>query len=198
MPFGFRDSGPPGVCCEDQFAGPGTCWCLAPVMLKNRRHAFLNGRALRLRPDHRRFQDFLSPLLATVLRLGIGGLFVYAGFIKLLDPRAFARSLAQFDLLPDPLLSLVAMGLPLLELLAGLGLLLAVRGSLSVILGLLGLFILVLGYAILLDLDIDCGCFTVADLKARTSVTHAFWRDLVLMAATLLLYSRRPAGRPKK
>ncbi len=167
-------------------------------MLKNLGDGVPDRSAAPLRADRGLFRNFLPSRLHYGLRLGIGGLFVYAGFIKLLDPRAFARSLAQFDLLPDPLLPLVAVGLPVLELLAGLGLVCAVRGSLTVILGLLGLFVLVLGYAVLMDLDIDCGCFTVDDLKARTSVTHAFWRDLVLVALTLLLYSRRPAGKLEK
>jgi uncharacterized membrane protein YphA (DoxX/SURF4 family) len=167
-------------------------------MLKNRRNGVLDGRVPPLRSDRRLFRDILYPLLHHGLRVGIAGLFVYAGFIKLLDPKAFAHSLAQFDLLPDPLLPLVAVGLPALELLAGLGLVFAVRGSLTVILALLGLFVAVLGYAVLLDLDIDCGCFTVDDLKSRAGVRYAFWRDLVLMAATLFLYSRRPAGKPKK
>ena len=56
------------------------------------------------------------------LRLTLAGVFIYAGFIKLLDPRAFAHAIAQYDLVPEALLPLVAIGLPALELLAGLGL----------------------------------------------------------------------------
>jgi hypothetical protein len=126
-----------------------------------------------------------------LLRLVLGGLFVYAGFIKLLDPRAFAHSIAQFDLLPDPVLPLMAVGLPALELLAGAGLILEVRGSLGVITTLLGLFLLALSYAVLLDLDIDCGCFTVDELNSRTGVKQALIRDLFLAAAIGFLFWRR-------
>jgi uncharacterized membrane protein YphA (DoxX/SURF4 family) len=126
-----------------------------------------------------------------LLRIGLGCLFVYAGFTKLLDPKAFAHSIAQFDLLPEMVLPLVAVGLPALEVLAGVGLIFEVRGSLSAISGLLTVFLLVLGYAVWLDLDIDCGCFTVAELSAKTGVKQAFFRDLALAALMVFLFWRR-------
>jgi uncharacterized membrane protein YphA (DoxX/SURF4 family) len=133
----------------------------------------------------------LRSLAYQLVRVVLGGVFVYAGVIKLMDPRGFARAIAQFGLLPEPLLPLVAVGLPALELLAGAGLVFEVRGSLSAIAALLGVFLLVLGYAILNDLDVDCGCFTVDELNARTSVKYAFLRDLIMVAAVLFLWRRR-------
>jgi hypothetical protein len=126
-----------------------------------------------------------------LLRLGLGGLFVYAGFIKLMDPKAFAHSLAQFDLLPEPLLPLVAVGLPGIEVLAGGGLIFEVRGSLGAVLVLLGVFLLALGYAVLMEMDLDCGCFTVAELTAQTDVKQAFFRDVGLVAVAAFLFWRR-------
>jgi uncharacterized membrane protein YphA (DoxX/SURF4 family) len=137
-----------------------------------------------------------------LLRLGLGGLFVYAGVIKLLDPRAFARAMAQFDLAPEPLLPLLAVGLPLLEVLAGAGLILEIRGSLATIAGLLGMFLLALGYAVWMEMDIDCGCFTAAELAAQSSVRQALVRDLVMAGTVVFLFWRRQTGagpaRPKK
>jgi hypothetical protein len=129
-----------------------------------------------------------------LLRLGLGCLFVYAGFIKLLDPKAFAHALAQFDLVPDPVLPLLALGLPALEILAGAGLIFEVRGSLGVITGLLGLFLLALSYAAWMEMDIDCGCFTVTELNAKTGVRHALIRDLFMAAALGFLFWRRRRG----
>jgi uncharacterized membrane protein YphA (DoxX/SURF4 family) len=143
-------------------------------------------------PSPRRVDwDWLYSLAYQLLRLGLGILFVYAGVIKLLDPKAFARAIAQFGLLPEPLLPLVAVGLPALELLAGAGLIFEVRGCLTAISVLLGVFLLVLGYAILMGMDVDCGCFTVDELNARTSVKHAFFRDLSMAAAAIFLFWRR-------
>src|SRR5512136_738352 len=57
-----------------------------------------------------------------ILRITIGGVFVYAGAIKVMDVKGFARMVSQYGLVPDPFLAPVAWGLPVLELLAGLGL----------------------------------------------------------------------------
>jgi len=130
------------------------------------------------------------------LRLALAGVFIYAGFIKLLDPRAFAHAIAQYDLVPEGLLPLVAIMLPGLELVAGLGLTLEVRGSLTTVVGLLLLFIVLLGYAIWANLDIDCGCFTPAELDAQHSLQTAFWRDLMMIGATFFLFWRRRQRSP--
>jgi uncharacterized membrane protein YphA (DoxX/SURF4 family) len=131
------------------------------------------------------------------LRLALAGIFIYAGFIKLLDPRAFAHAISQYDLAPEVLLPVVAVGLPALELLAGLGLILEVRGSLSTIFLLLLIFLVVLGYALWANLDIDCGCFAPEDLDAQHRIQTAFWRDLVMVGASLFLYRRQGSRSPQ-
>jgi hypothetical protein len=132
------------------------------------------------------------------LRLGLACLFIYVGFIKLLDPRAFAHAIAQYDLLPEGLLPLVAVGLPALELLAGVGLSFEVRGSLTLIAILLLIFLVILGYAVWHNLDIDCGCFTVEDLAGQEGIKTAFRRDLIMIGATLFLYWRRRSRAPQR
>jgi uncharacterized membrane protein YphA (DoxX/SURF4 family) len=133
-----------------------------------------------------------------VLRLGLAGIFIYAGFIKLLDPRTFAQAIAQYDLVPEGLLPLVAVGLPALELLAGVGLILEVRGSLSTVAMLLFIFLVILGYAVWHNLDIDCGCFTADELDAQHNIRTAFWRDLIMTGATVFLYRRRRRRAPRR
>jgi uncharacterized membrane protein YphA (DoxX/SURF4 family) len=125
------------------------------------------------------------------LRLALAGIFIYAGVVKLLGPKAFAHAIAQYDMIPEGLLPLVAIGLPALEVLAGLGLILEVRGSLSTITILLFVFLVILGYAVWQNLDIDCGCFTADELDAQHNVRTAFWRDLIMIGATFFLYWRR-------
>jgi uncharacterized membrane protein YphA (DoxX/SURF4 family) len=131
------------------------------------------------------------------LRLALAGIFLYAGVVKLFDPKAFAHAIAQYDLVPEGLLPLVAIGLPTLEVLAGLGLILEVRGSLSTITILLFIFLVILGYAVWQNLDIDCGCFTADELDAQHNVTTAFWRDLMMIGATIFLYWRRRNRTPQ-
>jgi uncharacterized membrane protein YphA (DoxX/SURF4 family) len=130
----------------------------------------------------------LSPWLNYLIRFILGSVFLYAGVAKLLDPKAFARVISQYDLVPENLLAPVAIGLPVLEVLAGVGLFFAVRGSLSVIFGLLVMFVFVLWYGILKKLDIDCGCFSLQELKSQASLWHAFYRDIAMIAATGYLF----------
>ena len=130
----------------------------------------------------------LSPWSNRIVRWGLGLIFVYAGGSKLLAPKAFARVISGYDLVPEPLLPVAAIGLPALELLAGTGLVFKIRGSLPAISGLLLLFIAVLGYGIWQDLDVDCGCFTPEELAQKDGLKRAFYRDLVMMGAVLFLF----------
>jgi len=138
--------------------------------------------------EWRRLLPFIFRALYHLLRLGLALIFIYAGFVKLMNPQAFAHALAQFELIPDGLLPLVALGLPGVELLAGVGLAFDLRFCMTAILALLTGFLLILGYAIFKDLDIDCGCFTLDDLTERTTVKTAFFRDLLMMAAICFLF----------
>jgi uncharacterized membrane protein YphA (DoxX/SURF4 family) len=130
------------------------------------------------------------------VRLALALLFVYAGSIKLTDPKAFARVISHFDLLPEPLLPVVAVGLPAIEVLAGLALAFDRSAGLYGVSGLLLFFVAVLGFGVLYDLDIDCGCFGPEDLAEHEGLAHAFFRDLWLICAAAFLYwSRFVRGR---
>lgn len=142
--------------------------------------------------------DVLGTWLYHLVRLVIGGIFIYAGAVKLLAPRAFAHVIAQYGLVPDPLLPVVAVGLPAIELLAGMGLVFGIRGSLTGITILLGMFLLVLGYAIFMDMNIDCGCFTQEEIDGQHGLKTAFLRDMLMIAAILFLYWRRRMRSPAK
>jgi uncharacterized membrane protein YphA (DoxX/SURF4 family) len=132
-----------------------------------------------------------SPWPYRFVRSVLGAVFVYAGFIKLIDPKAFARVISQYDLIPESLLAPVAVGLPLAEFLAGLGLLLNIRGSLSAIFSMLMMFSVVLGYGIFNDLNIDCGCFTPEEISQQNSLRFAFYRDLLMIGGACFLYLSR-------
>ncbi len=126
-----------------------------------------------------------------IVRWGLALVFLYAGTVKLLDPKAFARSISQYDLAPDFLLPVLAIGLPLVEILGAAGLIFAIRGSLSLIMGLLLFFVAVLWYGILNDLDVDCGCFSAEELRAQAGLWQAFYRDLVMIGAAIYLFLSR-------
>jgi len=137
----------------------------------------------------------LSPWVNLLIRFILGSVFLYAGVVKLMDPKAFARVISQYDLVPEGLLAPIAIGLPVLEVLAGIGLFFAIRGSLSVISGLLVLFVFVLWYGILRNLNIDCGCFSPQELENYTGLQQALYRDIGMLGGVIYLYvSNRISG----
>jgi uncharacterized membrane protein YphA (DoxX/SURF4 family) len=127
-----------------------------------------------------------------IVRISLATIFIYAGVVKLFDPKAFARVISAYDIIPEMLLPVFAVGLPFIETVAGIGLLLDIKGTLTVISSLMVLFILVLGYGVLQNLNIDCGCFGAEELSKQASLKNAFWRDLVLGGAVIpyLYFSR--------
>jgi uncharacterized membrane protein YphA (DoxX/SURF4 family) len=126
-----------------------------------------------------------------MLRVVIGGIFVYSGVVKVMDVKGFARMVSQYELVPDELLATVAYGLPVLELLAGIGLIFEIPWALTAISGMLIMFIGVLWYGVLQGLDIDCGCFSTEELKGHDSLRKALNRDIVMVAVCGYFYLYR-------
>jgi len=132
-----------------------------------------------------------------LIRFGIGGIFIYAGSTKLLEPTTFAVLIEAYGMVPTPLLMPVAITLPALEVTAGIGLLFDIEKSLEIAAGLLMLFIAILSYGILMGLDVDCGCFAPEDSEAKAfhGLRLALYRDLMMLAGIVLLYGwRRYSG----
>jgi uncharacterized membrane protein YphA (DoxX/SURF4 family) len=137
-------------------------------------------------------RGFLSPRLYLLVRIALALLFIYAGSVKLMDPKAFARLLSHYDLVPEALLPLVAVGLPTIEVLAGLALIFDIRAGLYAISGLMLLFLVVLGYGVWKGLEVDCGCFGPKEMAERNGLTHALYRDFTLLGGVAFLHwSRR-------
>ena len=101
-----------------------------------------------------------KPLLFRLFEIILGGLFVYAGGLKLWHPYEFAEAVLAYRLLPAALAGTAAAVLPWLEVAAGLLLALGLkRRSCLLILGwLAGAFLLVMLITAARGLKIDCGC----------------------------------------
>ena len=67
----------------------------------------------------------------------LGGLFIWAGVVKLSDPKTFARSIDAFGLVPEILLPAVAILLPAIEIIVGLAVLRRWRAGLPAMAALL-------------------------------------------------------------
>lgn len=113
-----------------------------------------------------------NKVLLVLFRFVLGGLFVYAGIVKVLDPLDFAQNIRNYRLVGQSLSFLAAVILPWLEILAGLALAAGVwrRASALVISALLGFFIVLTLVTIVRGLDVDCGCFGALSRKSGFGV----------------------------
>ena len=110
--------------------------------------------------------------LLVLFRLVLGGLFVYAGAVKVLGPLDFAQNIRNYRLVGQSLSFIAAVVLPWLEILAGVALAAGIwkRASALIISGLLVFFILLTLVTIARGLDVDCGCFGAFSRKSGFGV----------------------------
>ena len=130
----------------------------------------------------------------SLLRLLIGAVFVFSGGTKLRYPRVFAEALVAYQLLPAWLVTLVAVVLPPLELLAGLALISGYKrkGTCLVLGALSGGFLVFVASALFRGLDTSCGCFMGGE-ASRVGVLHLLVN--ALLPASLGLIYREKIGR---
>lgn len=147
---------------------------------------------------------------ALLVRLALGGVFVYLACLKIADPVGFLKAVRQFGVVAntDPqLLNAVAAWLPWLELWCGLLLMLGVgvRGAALTLLVMLlvftpaivsrGLELQRAGGTDFCAIAFDCGCGTgVVNVCSKLAQNGAL---IVLALATLLVGSRRFCLRPE-
>ena len=122
------------------------------------------------------------------LRYLLAALFLWAGVVKLSDPKAFARNIDAFALVPEEFLVVTAIGLPLLEIVIAVAVALRWRFGLPLMAATLLLFMGVLWYGVLAGLDVDCGCFSLAEQGTHTSLRESFWRDSLMLLAVVFVF----------
>lgn len=123
------------------------------------------------------------------LRWAIACVFAYAGFMKIVAPQNFADSIASFVILPNILISPVALFLPPFEILLALALAVGIqrRPALLGIVILLTVFMGCLVSAGVRGIAIDCGCFG-SDEPSIAAAWLSLLRDIPILAAALWLY----------
>jgi hypothetical protein len=151
--------------------------------------------ALLIVPAWRINAGLTKRMLEMLIRLGIGGMFVFASVFKIADPKGFAVLIAQYQFLPHNMVNLWALILPQIEFWFGLALIVTpfVRECVLVILALFVSFIIALVWALTLDLGITCGCFQINGAQSKAEAWTALIRDLVLLVPTAWLLTRKNA-----
>jgi len=138
-------------------------------------------------------------VVALLARAVVGGVWIVAGLLKLPDPAENVRAVRAYRLLPEGVVPLVGHGLPVLEILVGvcllLGLLTRVAAVVSVLL--LLAFVIGIGSAWARGLQIECGCFGGGAGPTANATAAYPWdiaRDvgLLLLTGWLLVKERTP------
>jgi putative oxidoreductase len=129
-------------------------------------------------------------VLRTVARIALGALFIFAGAAKAYDPGEFAVEIQRYNLIPWISGVIVALYLPWVEILSGLGLLFKrlERGALLLVTVLLVVFTVALGSAMVRGLNIDCGCFGKAFTATGTTVPLV--RNMILLGLTAFIWRK--------
>ncbi len=125
-----------------------------------------------------------------VLRLVLSGVFVVAGGLKALNPEQFWVDVQNFQILPHWGNVAVALYLPYVEILCGVGVWHRRwgLGALGLIAGMMGVFIVALGSAWWRGLDITCGCFGGGGAKNQYGLWFA--RNFGILAGAMWLMWR--------
>jgi putative oxidoreductase len=137
-----------------------------------------------------RFTNHDSRFTTTIARISdvvLGGVFVYAGAIKAIEPIRFAYDIDNYKILPWSVSVRLAFYLPWLEMFCGLAVILRrfYSGALSILCALLFVFLFATVGAKARGLDITCGCFGHA--SQNWSFSAHLTTDLILLALTIFL-----------
>ena len=139
-----------------------------------------------------------SNILWRILDFVIGGIFIYAGALKGLDPVQFASDIDNYKILPWPISVALAFYLPWLEIFCALGLMFRFlyRGALSILTTLIVVFTLATIAAKVRGLDITCGCFGHAS-QHWSFPAHLATNLAILTALLVLAFKAGLGNRPQ-
>jgi hypothetical protein len=134
--------------------------------------------------------SFIHRQWAYLIARGIlGGVFVYAGILKMRSPIEFADNIAAYQFLPANTINALALGLPFFEIICGL----LVLGGVCIKIGTLGISTMLLVFmgailtALKRGLSIDCGCFG-GHSWIESNLWVALGRDVILLLLAMYIY----------
>jgi uncharacterized membrane protein YphA (DoxX/SURF4 family) len=136
--------------------------------------------------------------IIVLIRIGLGGIFLYAGAVKATASESFALALVPFSILPATWIGTFAVVLAWTEIAAGVLILLPKvhRLGAALILLLALTFIGVLTWALANDIIVSCGCFGQDETPSAAAMQMAILRDVGIVAAAAFALAFRPAADP--
>ncbi len=124
-----------------------------------------------------------------LFRIIIGIVFVYASIYKIAAPEEFAKSIANYRILPLFLINFAAIFLPWLELITGLFIIsgIFIKASSYILSVLMSVFTILVFITIIRGIDINCGCFS-SDINSTPIGWQKFFENIMLTIISIIIY----------
>ena len=132
----------------------------------------------------------IRPWVGTVARVVLGGIWIWAAWSKLGNPRGFVQAVRAYDVTPEWMSKAIGYGLPVLEVCIGVLLILGIVTRAAAIVSGLLLFVFLIGLiqASARGLKLECGCFGGGGTTiGSTHYTLDILRDVGLIAVSAYL-----------
>jgi uncharacterized membrane protein YphA (DoxX/SURF4 family) len=140
-----------------------------------------------------------NPWLHRALGLLLGGVFLYAAHEKVLDPRPLVTIIWNYRILPPGPVNLMAIYMPWLELVVGLGLITGYKRRAAA--GWASALLLAFMFALLVNavrgVNVACGCFSTSATQTNNAWLLVL-RDLPMLAAALWMLVFPPKKQPTR
>ena len=96
-----------------------------------------------------------------LFRLILGGVFIWAGIIKITNPLGFAQDIANYQIFPQSLSFFLALFLPWIEVICGVFVItgLFLRSSSAFLSCILAGFLVLIIVTLIRGINVECGCF---------------------------------------
>lgn len=141
------------------------------------------------RKERRSF--FKGPVSSAMflIRLILGGIFIYASLDKIYHPTAFAQTINNYQIFPDAFINLTAIILPWVELLLGFFLIVGLwlPGATILVNLLLLAFFSTLAFNAARGLNVHCGCFGSSE-GGNISMAWYLLRDAFFLLLGVCLF----------
>ncbi len=124
-------------------------------------------------------------------RLVVGGMFMWAGVSKIIDPLGFAQNIANYRIFTEGISFFLALVMPWIEVICGVFLILGIFRSASALLlsGFLVVFLVLITATLIRGIDIDCGCF--GSLSGKVDYKLIVTDSILLFFCLNIYFSRK-------
>lgn len=133
-------------------------------------------------------QIFANKYINLVIRIIIGGVFIFTGISKIISPQVFIRDIMNYDMLPYWSVNIFAIILPWIEVVVGVLFVfgIAVRANTILLGAMLLVFNVGIAAAWARGLNIDCGCY--ADVAKQAVGWEKLLENFAMIGCLIFIF----------